>query len=48
MNRGPIFIGGFQRSGTTLLRDILDLHPNIMCGPEIVTLIPDCCCPDVP
>lgn len=30
----PIFIGGEGRSGTTLLRVILDSHPNISCGPE--------------
>lgn len=29
-----IFIGGFGRSGTTLLRAILDVHPSIYCGPE--------------
>ena len=31
----PVFIGGAGRSGTTLLRVILDSHPNIACGPEI-------------
>jgi hypothetical protein len=31
----PIFIGGAGRSGTTLLRVILDSHPNIVCGPEL-------------
>ena len=31
----PIFIGGAGRSGTTLLRVILDSHPNICCGPEL-------------
>lgn len=30
----PIFIGGCGRSGTTLLRVMLDSHPNIACGPE--------------
>lgn len=30
----PIFIVGCQRSGTTLLRLLLDSHPNISCGPE--------------
>ncbi|CAF0707254.1 unnamed protein product [Brachionus calyciflorus] len=29
-----IFIGGYGRSGTTLVRAILDTHPNIKCGPE--------------
>lgn len=31
----PIFIGGAGRSGTTLLRVILDSHPNVACGPEL-------------
>lgn len=29
-----IIIGGCGRSGTTLLRVMLDTHPNILCGPE--------------
>lgn len=29
-----IFIGGYGRSGTTLVRAILDAHPRIRCGPE--------------
>lgn len=34
----PIFIGGAGRSGTTLVRVILDSHPNITCGPEFKVL----------
>ncbi|WP_083918768.1 sulfotransferase family protein [Rudaea cellulosilytica] len=34
-NPAPIFIGGAGRSGTTLLRVILDAHPRIVCGPEL-------------
>jgi hypothetical protein len=30
----PIVIGGVARSGTTLLRVMLDSHRNICCGPE--------------
>jgi Sulfotransferase family len=38
-SRPPIFIVGCQRSGTTLLRLILDAHPNISCGPETLFLV---------
>lgn len=31
----PIFLGGAGRSGTTLLRVMLDSHPRIACGPEL-------------
>ena len=34
MEKAPIFIIGCPRSGTTLIRVILDSHPNICCGPE--------------
>jgi hypothetical protein len=27
-----IFIGGYARSGTTLMRAILDVHPTVSCG----------------
>jgi len=32
--KNPVFIGGAPRSGTTLLRVILDSHKDIFCGPE--------------
>jgi len=35
LSDAPIFIGGSGRSGTTLLRVILDSHPRIVCGPEL-------------
>lgn len=38
--RPPIFIGGAGRSGTTLLRVMLDSHRAIACGPEL-KVIPD-------
>ncbi len=31
----PIVVGGCHRSGTSLLRRMLDAHPNIHCGPEV-------------
>jgi len=34
----PIIVGGCPRSGTTLLRLILDSHPAIACGPEFKML----------
>jgi protein-tyrosine sulfotransferase len=30
----PVVIGGCARSGTTLMRVMIDTHPNIYCGPE--------------
>jgi hypothetical protein len=32
--KSHLFISGFTRSGTTLIRAILDVHPLIKCGPE--------------
>jgi hypothetical protein len=31
----PIVVGGCHRSGTSLVRRILDTHPRIHCGPEV-------------
>jgi hypothetical protein len=31
----PIVVGGCHRSGTSLLRRMLDAHPSIHCGPEV-------------
>jgi hypothetical protein len=31
----PIVVGGCHRSGTSLVRRILDAHPRIYCGPEV-------------
>lgn len=31
----PIVVGGFYRSGTSLVRRILDSHTQIHCGPEV-------------
>jgi hypothetical protein len=31
----PIIIGGFYRSGTSLVRRLLDSHSRIHCGPEV-------------
>lgn len=36
----PIVVGGCGRSGTTLMRVILDTHPNICCGPESRLFLP--------
>jgi hypothetical protein len=33
-NQSIIFIGGMPRSGTTLMRAILDSHPRVRCGEE--------------
>ena len=31
----PIIVGGFYRSGTSLIRRLLDSHSRIHCGPEV-------------
>jgi hypothetical protein len=33
--KAPVIIGGFYRSGTSLLRRIVDAHPDIHCPPEV-------------
>ncbi|MDD1791719.1 sulfotransferase [Enterovibrio sp. ZSDZ42] len=35
MRNTPIIVTGFYRSGTTLLRRLLDAHSRIYCGPQI-------------
>ena len=35
-----IFVGGAPRSGTTLVQNMLDSHPDILGGPEFIH-IPD-------
>lgn len=35
MTGTPIIVGGFYRSGTTLLRRLLDAHSRIHCAPEV-------------
>lgn len=41
MDFDPIFLGGECRSGTTLMRVMLDAHSAISCGPETHFLVDD-------
>jgi Sulfotransferase family len=34
-NRWPIVVGGCHRSGTSLVRRVLNAHSRIFCGPEV-------------
>lgn len=34
-NRWPVVVGGCHRSGTSLVRRILNAHPRVHCGPEV-------------
>jgi len=36
----PVVVGGCPRSGTTLLRVLLDTHPALCCGPESNLFLP--------
>ena len=36
---GPIVVGGCHRSGTSLVRRLLDAHPRIHCGPEVKLML---------
>lgn len=41
ISKSPIiFIGGYPRSGTTLIRAILDVHSAVSCGPETIIIPP--------
>ncbi|RMZ97045.1 hypothetical protein BpHYR1_044289 [Brachionus plicatilis] len=35
LNEPLILVGGYMSSGTSLIRSILDVHPECKCGPEI-------------
>ena len=37
-NTDLVFVGGHPRSGTTLMRAILDVHPRIRCGTENIII----------